>query len=167
MRTLSPPLTVAGVAACAAALDLWTKSMAVDRLGEGEVRGAIPFIDLSLQFNRGISFSLFQAGSPASVAALLTVQAALTTFILVLALRATVPLQRLGLALIAGGALGNLVDRFVDGAVTDFLGLHTAGIHWFAFNLADFWISLGVVLLVLDGITALRQDDGTSRDAQR
>ncbi len=167
MRGVASIPALAAVAAGAAALDLWTKSLAVDRLDEGDVRGVIPFIDLALHFNRGISFSMFQAGTPASLAALLAVQAALTTLVAVLAVRTTAPLQRLGLALITGGALGNLVDRFVDGSVTDFLDLHTAGIHWFAFNLADFWISSGVVLLVLDAVVSLRRDPDASRDAQR
>lgn len=151
----------------AAIVDLGTKALAVASLSEGDARGAIPFIDFTLHYNRGISFSLFQAGSPASVAALLTVQAALTTFVAVWAYRATGILQRLGLALITGGALGNLVDRLVDGAVTDFLDLHTAGIHWFAFNMADFWVSSGVFLLILDAFPILGVRGSAPEDVQR
>ena len=58
------------------------------------------------------------------------------------------PLTRLGYALIIGGALGNLADRIIHGAVVDFVSLHYAGYYWYVFNLADIWISLGVVLLV-------------------
>ena len=58
------------------------------------------------------------------------------------------PLTRLGYALIIGGALGNLADRIIHGAVVDFVSLHYAGYYWYVFNLADIWISLGVVLLI-------------------
>ena len=59
-----------------------------------------------------------------------------------------VPITRLGYALIIGGALGNMADRIIHGAVVDFVSLHYAGYYWYVFNLADIWISLGVVLLV-------------------
>lgn len=160
-------VTLAAIVVGAAIVDLTTKSLAVALLAEGDVRGVIPFIDLALHYNRGISFSMFQAGSPASLAVLLAIQAALTTLVAFFAHRATATLPRLGLALITGGALGNLVDRSVDGAVTDFLDLHTAGIHWFAFNLADFWISSGVVVLVLDEVVASRRPETMPGDAQR
>lgn len=159
--------SMATVIVAAALIDLVMKALAVAWLAEGDVRGAIPFVDLALHYNRGISFSMFQAGSPASLAALLTVQAGLTILVAFLALRATATLQRLGFSLITGGALGNLVDRSVDGAVTDFLDLHTAGIHWFAFNMADFWISSGVVLLILDAVAEVCRQETMPGDMQR
>jgi signal peptidase II len=57
-----------------------------------------------------------------------------------------------GLALILGGALGNLVDRLRFGQVVDFLDFHAAGWHWPAFNVADSAITLGAALLILDGL---------------
>jgi len=56
-----------------------------------------------------------------------------------------------GLALILGGALGNLIDRFRYGQVVDFLDFHAAGWHWPAFNVADSAITIGAVLLILEG----------------
>jgi signal peptidase II len=56
-----------------------------------------------------------------------------------------------GLALILGGALGNLIDRLRFGQVVDFLDFHAAGWHWPAFNVADSAITVGAVLLILDG----------------
>lgn len=58
------------------------------------------------------------------------------------------------LGLIAGGAIGNIVDRVRFGAVTDFLDFHAGGYHWPAFNLADAAIVCGVALLLLDGLVA-------------
>jgi signal peptidase II len=57
-----------------------------------------------------------------------------------------------GLALILGGALGNVIDRVRFGHVVDFIDLHAGGWHWPAFNVADSAITLGAVLLILDGL---------------
>ncbi len=149
-RRIAP---VAAVLVTAAAVDLAVKAAAEAWLAEGAVRGLIPFIDLTLSFNRGISFSLFPAHDPSSLALLLGIQGTLTCLVTAWALAATGSLERLGLAAIAGGAAGNFVDRLMDGAVTDYLDLYTGGIHWFTFNLADAWISTGVVLLLLEGLS--------------
>jgi signal peptidase II len=60
----------------------------------------------------------------------------------------------LALALILGGALGNVIDRILFGAVVDFLDFHAYGYHWPAFNVADMGISCGAALLVWDALTA-------------
>jgi signal peptidase II len=67
------------------------------------------------------------------------------------------------LALVLGGALGNLYDRATLGRVIDFIQLHAAGYYWPAFNVADSAISVGVVLLVWDSI----RDGVTARNAKR
>ena len=61
------------------------------------------------------------------------------------------PEMAAAVGLIAGGALGNVVDRLRHGAVTDFLDFHAAGYHWPAFNLADTAIFVGVALLLVGG----------------
>jgi signal peptidase II len=62
----------------------------------------------------------------------------------------------LGLALVLGGACGNLLDRVFAGAVTDFVDLHIGGHHWPAFNVADGAISVAVVLVVIDAFRPRR-----------
>jgi len=57
-----------------------------------------------------------------------------------------------GIGLILGGALGNVIDRLVHGAVVDFVDLHVAGAHWPAFNVADSAITIGAGLLILDSL---------------
>ncbi|MDN3625764.1 signal peptidase II [Methylobacterium isbiliense] len=148
---------VAAVIAAAAAVDLGAKALAEAWLAEGAVRGLVPLVDLSLSFNQGISFSLFPARDPSSLAVLLGVQGTLTCLVMAWALATPDPLERLGIAAIAGGALGNFLDRLMDGAVTDYLDLHTGGIHWFTFNLADVWISVGVALLLRAGLPMRRR----------
>ena len=63
-----------------------------------------------------------------------------------------------GLGLIIGGAVGNVVDRVRFGAVIDFVDAHIAGYHWPAFNLADSAITIGVILLLLDGFVGNRSE---------
>ena len=66
-------------------------------------------------------------------------------------------LAALALGLIIGGAVGNVADRLLHGAVVDFLDFHYAGWHFWAFNVADSGISIGVVLLLIDGLFADRE----------
>jgi signal peptidase II len=79
---------------------------------------------------------------------------------------ARLPVQRrlegLALALILGGALGNLYDRLTLGYVVDFLDFHWSGSHFPAFNIADSGISVGAVLLILDGF--VNKPDGQTTD---
>ena len=65
----------------------------------------------------------------------------------------------LGLGLVIGGALGNVIDRVIYRAVADFLDFHVAGYHWPSFNVADIAITLGVVMLLFDGLKTGRRDN--------
>ena len=108
----------------------------------------LPFLDFAFIWNYGISYGLFSSGSDAARWLLIGLTLAVTTYLTRAMMTTHGPLTRLGYALIIGGALGNLVDRIIHGAVVDFVSLHYAGYYWYVFNLADIWISLGVVLLV-------------------
>jgi signal peptidase II len=66
-------------------------------------------------------------------------------------------MMAIGLGLVIGGALGNVIDRLRYGAVVDFLDFHLAGWHWPAFNLADAGICVGAGLIVVDGLLAPRR----------
>ena len=78
-------------------------------------------------------------------------------FILYYLFARAVEYERLPLAFIAGGALGNLIDRVRFGAVVDFLDFHIGGAHWPAFNVADVFICLGVGLYMLNWFLARRR----------
>lgn len=111
-----------------------------------------PFFNLVLTGNRGMSFGLFNNDAAANTA-IFTVLAALIMLGLVIWLRRAETLTlRLGIGLILGGALGNVIDRLWRGAVVDFLDFHLGDWHWFAFNLADAAICVGVATLLLDGL---------------
>jgi len=125
----------------------------------GDGRSAfLPFLSFDLHRNRGISFGLFSTESGDGLAMLVLVQFASILVIGWLLIRAATTIERTGFALIAGGAMGNLVDRAAHGAVTDFLRLHPLGFELFTFNFADVLISAGVGLVLLDAFyTATRK----------
>ena len=111
----------------------------------------LPFFNLILVWNQGISFGIFGGGLlPPWLLGGVALAVALS---LVIWLRkAETRLLAATIGLVIGGALGNVVDRFRFGAVADFLDFHWAGYHWPAFNLADAAISVGVVILLLDAL---------------
>jgi signal peptidase II len=111
-----------------------------------------PFFNFVLVYNKGAAFS-FLAGAPGwqtpFFAAVAVVASAVVSWLLW-----RHPGRRLlcvGLALILGGALGNLWDRLEWGAVADFLDFHAFGWHWPAFNVADSAITVGAALLIVEG----------------
>lgn len=114
--------------------------------------------DWELAANPGIAFSSF-ADLPHGQIVLSLLGVAMLVFILVVAAR-TRPeerLKRAAYALIAGGALGNLVDRIRDGAVTDFIRWRAGDHLWPIFNVADAALLVGVVLLLLESALATRR----------
>ncbi|MFD1111252.1 signal peptidase II [Pseudoroseomonas ludipueritiae] len=112
-----------------------------------------PFFNLTLGFNRGVSFGLLAADSPATPWLLSGFALAVLLGFGIWLARDSQPRHGLAAGLIGGGALGNVVDRLRQGAVTDFLDFHWAGYHWPAFNIADTLIFLGAALLVLGART--------------
>ncbi len=134
-------------------LDQATKLMALAALERGSVQFVLPFFDLRLSFNQGVSFSMFAetfAGRPLLLAGITLVIVALFGFLLI---RSTTRWEAAAFGLIIGGALGNALDRIRVGAVVDFLDFHVWDYHWPAFNLADAAIAVGVMVLL--AITAL------------
>jgi len=115
-----------------------------------------PFLDLSLRWNRGISFSLFAHDSAAGQGVLLALTLTATGLLAWWLFRSRSPLPAAGLGLIIGGALGNAIDRLAHGAVIDYLDLHAFGRHFFVFNVADAAINVGVAVLILDLLFAPR-----------
>lgn len=109
----------------------------------------LPFFNLTMVWNEGISFGLFHGSGIWILSALALV---ITAVFSVWLTRATGWLQAVSLAMVIGGAIGNVIDRFRFGAVADFFDFHVMGWHYPAFNVADCGITVGIALLVLDGI---------------
>lgn len=130
-------------------LDFLSKSWVINLLQDQPHLEVTSFFNLVLAFNRGVSFSMFQAGSTYGVMMLITLTSLLSFLIIYLAWKSTFRAETIGYAMIAGGALGNLYDRVRLGAVVDFLDVHAFGYHWPAFNIADSSICIGAGLLFL------------------
>jgi len=111
----------------------------------------LPFFNLVLVWNTGVSFGLFQEDSASRSWTLIAVSVAVMVWLLVWLWRAEQRLVMVALGAILGGATGNIIDRLRFGAVFDFLDFHAFGWHWPAFNIADSAIVVGVGLLLLDG----------------
>jgi signal peptidase II len=128
-----------------------------------EPKPLTPFLDLTLRWNRGISFSLFAGDSEWALIGLLVLTLAVTGLLTWWLFRCRSVLPAAGLGLIIGGAVGNAIDRLAHGAVVDYLDLHAFGRHFFVFNGADAAINLGVVLLILDLLFAPGASKSQSR----
>jgi signal peptidase II len=124
------------------------------KMVEGERIVLTPFFDLYLRWNTGISYSLFQQATAGGRWALLGVTLLATVLLAIWLWRTSGLVAALALGAIIGGALGNAYDRFAYGAVADFCDFHIFGWRPFVFNIADTAITLGVLLLVYDGLLA-------------
>jgi signal peptidase II len=135
--------------------DHGTKHLIGLLLAPGEIRSVTGYFNLVLAFNRGAAFSFLSDASGWQRELFAGIALVASAVIVALLLRnAAERLFCAGLALILGGALGNLWDRIVLGHVVDFLDFHAIGYHWPAFNLADSAITVGAALLILDGFRA-------------
>jgi signal peptidase II len=140
------------LAAAVVLADQLSKALVLGRFALGERLEVTGFFNMVLVYNKGAAFSfLSEAGgwqTPLLIAFALVAIGILGTLIV------RSPRRRLmctGFALVLGGALGNLIDRFRYGQVVDFLDFHAAGWHWPAFNVADSAITIGALLLILEG----------------
>lgn len=152
------------LAAAVIALDLATKAWVVALFRAGEELPVTRFFSLVLAYNSGAAFS-FLAGADGWQRWLFTGIAVVASGFLVWMLkRGGSTLLCTGLALILGGALGNLCDRVLVGRVTDFLLFHYAGWSWPAFNVADSAITVGAAFLIFDSFRERPQvSAGTAR----
>lgn len=116
----------------------------------------LPFLDLVIVWNRGVSFGMFGGGTVPPWA-FVVLSGIISIALLVWLRRAESLWTQMAIGLVIGGAIGNVVDRILFGAVFDFIDVHVAGWHWPAFNLADSAITLGVVLLLVESLLPERK----------
>lgn len=149
------PIALKGLALAAAVviLDQLSKWWILDVVMQPpRVIEVAPFFNLVMGWNRGVSFGLFNSDSSVNVWLLPLVVVAVTAALAVWLWRAERPWLGIGLGLVIGGAVGNLVDRLRFGAVADFLDLHAFGWHWPAFNVADSGITVGAAIILLESL---------------
>ncbi len=147
------------IAAAVVALDQATKFAIERAFSYGERLAVVPgFFDLTLVYNRGAAFSFLANAAGWQRWFFIGLGAVAAIFIVWLLVRhGSQRLFAFALALILGGAIGNVVDRVARGHVVDFVLLHWQRFHWPAFNVADSAITVGAVLLVLDELRRVRR----------
>ena len=106
------------------------------------------YLNINLIWNEGIAFGLF-AFEESKFYNFLTLFISLVISVLIYMLIKSNGVKRFALLIIIGGALGNLYDRIVYSAVPDFIDFHIQNFHWFTFNIADIFISVGVIFMIL------------------
>lgn len=131
-------------------IDQFTKFIVVEIIMQPpHIVYVLPFLNFNLHYNTGLSFGLFESQFQSSPRTLVLFTAAITAVVIFWGgLRSRSKTEAVSAGLIAGGAAGNIIDRSLRGAVTDFLDLHIANLFWPTFNLADFAIVGGALILV-------------------
>jgi signal peptidase II len=134
-------------------LDQLTKIIAKNSLFEGVSQPVTSFLNWTLVYNSGAAFSfLSQAGGWQRW--FFTGVGIIAALIMIWLIRKNShqTIFSLALSLVLSGAIGNVIDRIIYGAVVDFVDVHYMGWHWPAFNIADSAITIGVILLIVDEI---------------
>ena len=145
-----------GVSLLVVIFDQLTKFLADSQLNYAEPLALLPSFNLTLLYNPGAAFSFLSDASGWQRWFFVTVSLLASVF-LVLWLRKLKPEQKLlalALALVLGGALGNLIDRLLLGHVVDFIQVYYKTFYWPAFNIADSAITVGAALLIWDALFA-------------
>lgn len=134
-------------------LDQISKIMVFEYLAKTQpVVEVTSFFNLVSAWNTGVSFSMFNNLGDAGIYILSGFSLMIVVFLIFWLSKEEALYMKLSLGAVIGGALGNVIDRVRLGAVFDFLDVHVNAYHWPAFNVADSFICIGAVLIVLDGI---------------
>ncbi len=154
MRFAAPQRLALVLIVAVIAADQMSKTWLYDYLSTTGQRAieVMPFLNLVAVWNYGVSFGVFNQGPSTGSWVFVGLALVIVIILATWAVRADRLLPAAALGLVIGGALGNVVDRVRQGAVFDFIDLHALGIHFWAFNIADSGISIGVVLLLMDSL---------------
>ena len=147
-----------GIAAAVIVLDQLTKAMIVAAFHLGDARTVTPFFDIVRAHNRGAAFSFLNDASGWQRWFFVGLGVAAAAFIVwMLSRHGGQRMFGWALALILGGALGNVIDRLIHGHVVDFLQVHWQQHYFPSFNVADSAITIGAMLLILDELRRVRR----------
>jgi signal peptidase II len=116
------------------------------------------YFNITLIWNEGIAFGLFSFDQN-NLYNLLTLMIALIIIVILIMIINSQGFKKYALLMILGGALGNLFDRIIYKAVPDFFDFHIAEFHWFIFNVADIFITIGVIFMVLFELNSNNQQN--------
>lgn len=130
-------------------LDRYTKNLILELLVDEKYIFINNYLNLNLVFNTGIGFGLFSlnAGIYYNMLSILIFFIILVLFYFMF--KSTTS-EKIFFSFIIGGAIGNLYDRIIFKAVPDFIDFHFHNFHWFSFNIADIFISLGIIFMIIN-----------------
>ena len=114
------------------------------------------FLNINLIWNEGIAFGLLSFDQN-NLYNLLTLIITLIAIVILIMIINSQGIKKFALLMILGGALGNLFDRIIYKAVPDFIDFHISEFHWFIFNVADIFITIGVIFMVLFELNIINQ----------
>ena len=120
----------------------------LDKINNSSEIFSSKFLNIYLIWNEGIAFGLLSFEKDNLYNILTALIIIIILFLLFLIIRST-GLKKYSLTMIIGGALGNVFDRIYSKAVPDFIDFHVGNFHWFIFNIADIFITIGVFLMIL------------------
>lgn len=136
------------------AADQGSKAWVLYGIGLPRVRRIVlmPLLNLTMVWNRGVTFGMLNGVGAWSYLALAAIALAVVVVLVIWLRRAESRLVAIALGAIGGGAVGNVIDRLRFGAVVDFIDFHIGAWHWYVFNVADAAIVCGVAALVLESL---------------
>ncbi|MDR2458855.1 MAG: signal peptidase II [Holosporales bacterium] len=128
----------------------WSVLAFVER---GTVIRVCKYANIVLTYNLGTSFGLLAPGTEVQKCMIIMLSIILVIFLVYVFCKLASIIEKVFCSLLIGGAIGNIIDRFVHGGVVDFIDIHYEDWHWPAFNIADSFITTSVVLLVIVSLT--------------
>ena len=120
----------------------------LDKFNQGYELFTSKFLNIFLIWNKGIAFGFFSFDQ-GYLYKLITLIITIVVFIIFIMMMRNNGFKKYSLLLILGGSLGNLYDRILYAGVPDFIDFHIGELHWFIFNIADIFITLGVIFMIL------------------
>ncbi len=130
-------------------IDRYSKSLILEKFSEN-VFYVTNFFNLNLLWNTGIGFGLLSSNSSLFYNLISGIIGAVIIFLIIVGIKAD-KFDKVTFSIIIGGALGNFYDRIVFKAVPDFIDIHYGSLHWFTFNIADIFITIGIFAFIIRG----------------
>ena len=130
-------------------LDRYTKIKIIDNFSDTSFF-LNDFLNLDLLWNTGIGFGLMSSNSPLFYNLISSIIAIVIIFLIIIGIKSD-KFDKIAFSVIIGGALGNFYDRIYFKAVPDFIDLHYKDFHWFTFNIADIFVTLGIICFLMKG----------------
>ena len=137
-------------------LDRYSKNLIINLLENERYLFVNNYLNLNLVFNTGIGFGLFSLNTGVYYN-MLSMLIFLIILVLIYLMFQSKTSEKIFFSFIIGGAIGNLYDRIIYKAVPDFIDFHIKDFHWFTFNIADIFISLGIIFMILNEVLYKKQ----------